>query len=272
MISNNPLKQYFRRPTLYISLNNTYSPDVMEVSQSGEYAVYPMTAIDEITSRTPDALLNGIAVIEIIKSCVPNVINPYKLTSEDIDKILIAIKIASNGEFMDIDSVCPSCSEELRFSINLSELLAQNNINSYNDLFVIGDLKIKFKSLEFEETNKNGFQQFEIQKKLIEVGKIENEEEKIKQQSIIYKELQSYSLQVLTNLIDFIETTDSTVSEKEYISDYLMNCDKNTYSLIKKQAFLLREKNSLKPLNFKCTKCQHEYKQSLVINITDFFA
>jgi hypothetical protein len=62
MHSNNPLQQYFRQPAIYVQLPSQgkfYPAGTLNPSTTGEYPVYPMTAIDEITYRTPDALFNG---------------------------------------------------------------------------------------------------------------------------------------------------------------------------------------------------------------------
>ena len=91
----NPLKQYFRRPAVYIKLpsnNKFYKDGVIENTSTGELPVYPMTAIDEITMKTPDALFNGVAMAELIKSCVPNIKDPWAINNIDFDAILIGIK------------------------------------------------------------------------------------------------------------------------------------------------------------------------------------
>lgn len=59
---NNPLQQYFRRPAIYIKLPSDgryYSDGILSMPENHELPVYPMTAIDEITAKTPDALFNG---------------------------------------------------------------------------------------------------------------------------------------------------------------------------------------------------------------------
>ena len=64
-MENNPLRQYFRRPAVHVKLPSgglDYPEGVIDMPPSGELPVYPMTAIDEITARTPDALYNGVAV------------------------------------------------------------------------------------------------------------------------------------------------------------------------------------------------------------------
>ena len=92
MLSNNPLKQYFRRPSIYLKLpsgGEGYEPEVLSMSETGELPIYPMTAIDEITVRTPDALYNGLAIVELIKSCMPDIKDPWAINSNDLDAILV---------------------------------------------------------------------------------------------------------------------------------------------------------------------------------------
>jgi len=104
-MTTNPLKQYFRRPALYLKLpsgGNNYAPGVIDLPENGDIPVYPMTAIDEITARTPDALFNGTAVHDLMKSCVPAIKQPWSIYSTDLDAILIAIKAASKGSDLEI--------------------------------------------------------------------------------------------------------------------------------------------------------------------------
>jgi hypothetical protein len=78
-MSNNPLTQYFRQPAVYVKLpsgGKYYSEGAIVMPANQELPVYPMTAIDEITYRTPDALFNGNAVVNVIKSCIPNIVDP----------------------------------------------------------------------------------------------------------------------------------------------------------------------------------------------------
>jgi hypothetical protein len=125
-MSINPLKQYFRRPAVYLQLpsgGKDYSEGVIDFTESGELPVYPMTAIDEITTKTPDALFNGTAMADLINSCVPNIKDPWQISSTDMDAILLAIKAASGSQNLEIDSTCPKCKEVSTYnlvSINIS--------------------------------------------------------------------------------------------------------------------------------------------------------
>jgi hypothetical protein len=98
MIQNNPLQQYFRQPAIHIKLpsNGEFYPNgSLDMPPTGEIPVYPMTAIDEITYRTPDALFNGQAVVSVIQSCIPNIKDAWASPATDVNAILT--QLANGG-------------------------------------------------------------------------------------------------------------------------------------------------------------------------------
>ena len=110
MTQPNPLQRFFRQPAIYIRLpsEGKYYPDgSITIPPNGELPVYPMTAMDEITYRTADALFNGSAVINVIKSCVPNIVDPWQMPTVDVDAVLVGIRIASYGHELELESRCP---------------------------------------------------------------------------------------------------------------------------------------------------------------------
>ena len=111
----NPLSKYFRQPAIYMDLpsRGKYWPDgTLDLPVTGKLAVYPMTTRDEITLRTPDALMNGTSVVDVIQSCCPSITNAWRMPSVDVDAVLIGIRIASYGNEMDFDTRCPYCKAE----------------------------------------------------------------------------------------------------------------------------------------------------------------
>lgn len=273
-MSNNPLKQYFRRPAIYIRLPSNgrgYEPGTVEIPESGEIPVYPMTAIDEITSRTPDAVFNGQAMADIIKSCVPCIKDPWKINNIDLDTLMIAIKVASNGDTMDVMSVCPECSNEGKYGVNLVGLLGASDSFSYDEPLKIRDLEIKFKPMTYSQSNKNNMAQYEIQKAFFAVQQIEDPEEKVKQSKILVEQLNNVVNSAFSETIEYIRTPETTVTDKNFIKEFLDNCDKRTNTEIFNYALKLKEDSKLKPFRMVCQNCQHQYDQELVINITDFF-
>lgn len=275
MIEHNPLKQYFRRPGIYLKLpsgGTSYGPEVLTMPPTNEIPVYPMTAIDEITSKTPDSLYNGAAVADIITSCVPAVKDPWAITSTDLDALLVAIKIATNGQELDIESTCPKCDEESKFGINLSMILNGFTAGDYSKTLDIGELKIKFRPLNYKELTGSSVRQFEIQKALLTVNGMEEGPEKDAQSSEMLKVITRTTIEVLANTIEFIQTPEVRVDEKAYIIDFLENTDKKTFESIRETSVKLRETTQTQPLKITCTHCQYEYEQPFTLNVSDFFA
>lgn len=275
MNNENPLKQYFRQPVIYLKLPSGgigYPEGSINLPENGEVPVYPMTTIDEITSKTPDALFNGTAVTHIIKSCVPNILDPDKIPVTDLDPILIAIRAASNGDKMEIETTCPSCTEEAKYDVNLTGILASFRPGDYNTPLELNDLLIKFTPMSYSSVNQSNIVQFEIQRMINNLESITDEETRSKNSSELIKKLNDMTIELLSTTIEYIKTPTATVMDKEFIKEFLIQCDKNTFNKIKEKNIELREGTEAKPLDIKCIHCQHEYEQSFVINISTFFA
>lgn len=274
-MENNPLRQYFRRPAVYLKLpsgGESYEPGVVELPETGELPVYPMTAIDEITARTPDALFNGTAVAELIKSCIPAVKDPWKINSVDLDSILIAIKAASGGENLELDSTCPACQETATYQINLIGILASLKSGDYDKLLEIGDLKVKFKPLSYREMNAGAMGQFEVQRVFMNLEMIEDDEQRNTASHQALEKITYLTMELIANTIEHITTPNATVTEKEFILDFLQHCDRNVYTEIRDYNTMLKLETEIKPLTIECTGCENKYEQPFTLNPADFFA
>ena len=274
-MDNNPLKAYFRRPAIYLKLPSEgkyYPQGSVDIPVNGEVAVYPMTAVDEITTKTPDALFNGSAVVEIIKSCIPSIKDPWEIPLIDLDPILVAIRTATNGNNMDITSKCPACEEEASYGINLGNLLGTLQKGKYDEPLILQDLSFKFKPLAYKQINKINQVQFEIQTVVMGLDSIEDDNVRKQKSNETMQKLNDLSVSLVSETIESITTPSSIVSEKEFIIDFLKNCEKQTFESLRNYAIKMRESSEIKPLKMKCIHCQHEYDQSLILNPTDFFA
>lgn len=273
-MSNNPLKQYFRRPAVYIKLpsgGKLYAQGVINLPPNGELPVYPMTAIDEITVKTPDALFNGSAVVDLIKSCIPDIKDPWAINSMDIDAILIAIRAAAGNQDLEINSKCPKCENEATFGLNLVGLLSTMSAADYTNELEINDLKIKFKPLTYREMNEANLGQFELQRVFASLEQEQDIEKRTAKTNEVLKAITELTIKILCSAVEYVRTPTSIVTEKEFILDFLTNCDKDSYLAIRDHNAGLRSKTEIKPLDIKCISCTHEYKQPFTLNATDFF-
>ncbi len=274
-MSNNPLKQYFRTPSLYFKLpsgGKHYGAEVVEVPENDELAVYPMTNLDEIAIRTPDALFNGDAVVRVIKNCVPAIKNPWELNNIDVEAVIIAIRAASIEGDYEMESDCPSCNEDGKYGINLTALLMEKKDIDYSKRLTVGPLEIKFRPLTYAEINRNSIKQFEVQRIIATLDSVEGEEQKKKMLEDGINKMNDLTNDIVTQCIDYIKTPETMVNDKQFIKEFLVNCDSKSLKAIREYSAQLREQNDTKPISIKCVNCGHDYKQPLQLNFTDFFA
>lgn len=274
MITNNPLQQYFRRPAVYLKLPSggvDYGDSVLIPTETSELPVYPMTAIDEITIKTPDALFNGVAVVDLIKSCVPNIVDPWKLHSTDIDAVLLAIKAASGTQNLEVESKCPKCSEAATYEIDVMNILTSINVPNYDDLLEYGELKVKFKPLTYADVNAAGLEQFQITKLQQSITMIENDDERTKKTNEAVVHITNIAMNFLMKTIEYIESPNDMVTDPELILDTLKRCEKQLYTKIRDHHNTIKAETELEPLNVVCMHCEHKYQQPITINASDFF-
>jgi len=274
-MSENPLSNYFRTPAIYIKLPSNgkfYPKGALKMTKNKELPVYPMTAIDEITYRTPDSLFNGTSIAKVIESCVPNIKDGWAVPNIDLDTILAAIRIASYGHTMDIATECPKCKETLDYGLDLRTVLEGLDEGDVVDEVSVGDLEIHIRPLSYKEVNEGSMVQFEEQK----VNQTLNdanmtEEDKLKILSQTFEKISRMTLDTLSKSIEYIKTPETVVDDQKQIHEFLTNCDRNIYTKIRDSVSNLREKNVLKPLHIVCGECQHEYDQPFTLDMSNFF-
>ena len=272
----NPLKQYFRQPAVYLRLPSDgqfWPQGSLEMPANKELPVLPMTAIDEITYRTPDALFNGQAVVNVIQSCIPNIRDAWSMPAVDTNAILVAIRIASYGHELELSTKCPSCETESEYGVDLRSVLDGVRPPEFSKPTVFGDLEINFRPMDYKTQNDTNQVQFEQQQQIqaIQYSDI-TDDEKIAALNASLKKITELTIDALKWSIASIRTPNALVTEPEYIQEFLTNCDSKIYNQIRDRIIALRQDSELKPLHIQCSNCQHEYKQELSLDQTSFFA
>ena len=271
----NPLRQFFRQPSIYLRLpssGNFWPEGDLVMTQNRELPVLPMTAIDEITYRTPDALFNGQAVISVIQSCIPSIKNAWSAPSVDINAILVAIRIASYGHNMGINTTCPKCQNEDQFEIDLRNILDQLVSPDYTKTIKHGDLEIAFQPMSYKHQNDTNQMQFEEQRMIRAIPNSDlPDTEKIQRLNDALKRITELTVDAMKFNIASIKTPQALVTEPEFIEEFLNNCDRNLFSKIRDRVIELRVASELKPVKITCSNCSNEYEQSLNLDQASFF-
>jgi hypothetical protein len=251
-IEQNPLRKYFRQPKVYITLPSKgkfYPPEAINIPEGNEFPVFAMTAKDELTMKTPDALLNGAATVEIVKSCIPNIVNPWAMPSIDLDAILIAIRVATYGETMEITTKIPGTAEQRIFNVDLRQLLNKLVTKEYNPKININDMHIETRPLTYREFTDASLKTFEEQR----IFALVNDEsisdtEKLEKFNTSFQKLTNLTVRSLASSITSISFGDTEVSNQLHIQEFIENADKQFYQDVLKHIESQRDAFMIEPL------------------------
>jgi hypothetical protein len=258
----NPLSKYYRQPGVYIKLpsgGKYFSEGAFQPTANGEIPVLPMTAKDELNFKTPDALLNGQATVDVIQSCVPNIKDAWQVVNHDVDTILLAIRIATFGENMDIEAPVPVTNEMQTHSVNLPGILETLKITDLKDeITTKSGFKIKVAPLTYKDLTKNQLAAFEQQKIYATVSNSQlGEDEKSLRFIQSFRKLSELNFEVLVESLVSITTPDgNATTDKAQIKDFFDNATAKITEEIQDALAELRLQGSIKPMKVKATEEQ----------------
>ena len=260
--NTNPLKRYYRQPQISIQLpsKQKYYPEtVVQKTVTGEHPVLPMTAIDELSFRTPDSMMSGQSTVDVIRSCIPTILDPWQLVNYDIDTVLIAIRIASYGETMDVTATVPVTNEQMTHTINLPQVLDNLRREQITDTCVMKDgLTIQIRPLTYRQITQSQLKTFEQQKIYSQVAQSEmTTEDKTKKFMDGFKILSELNMDLLVGNIDLIRMpTGESVNDKEHIKQFIQNADARMIKELETKLAEMRQQGSIKPIRIKATEEQ----------------
>jgi hypothetical protein len=223
--------------------------------------------------KTPDALLSGQSTVELVKSCIPAIQDPWKMPSIDLDFALIAIRIATYSEKMEVNSQCPSCSEENTHEIDLSKWLGAFGNFSFVDSIAIDPLIIHIKPYNYQEMTKTSIKTME-QQKIFEVINNDqiSDEEKVERFGKSFVKLTELTIDIIADCITQIDTPDGSVNDKRMIKEFINNCSKDIFDQISEHISSLKKQIEFTEKNAVCGSCDHQYDIPVTMDQSNFFA
>lgn len=275
-VAKNILQNYYRQPKIYIKLPSQgkfYPPGSLDVSENGEYPVFAMTAKDELMMKTPDALLNGQATVEVIKSCVPAILNPWEMPSIDLDAILVAIRIATYGQEMDVTSECPECKNLNDYIMDLTGYIGEISNFLYQDVISIPPLTVHIRPFNYREITKTAIKAIE-QERIFDIvnDTTISDEEKLERFGASFLKITDLTINVIIDTIDKIDTPEGSVSDKKEISEFIKNCPKDVFQSINDHVTKIKNQIELKAQQVECKECNHQFQVAVTMDQANFFA
>lgn len=276
-MTTNPLSKYFRVPKLNTTVPSrfkNYDSSVVEPSD-GEVSVLPMTAADEMIFKNPDNLLNGSAVTKIISSCIPQVKHPEKLFTNDLNALIVAIRIATYGEVMKISTPCPECSKSNNYDINMTDALeGMNFLEEEYSITNKDNVKITINPVSFEDTMGVVRLQFD-QSKISRTLSNDNlsDEQRMSILSSIFEKMATVNAEVITNSVSKIEIIDESivVTDKKHIDEFMKNTDAITAKNISDKLEKINDIGVPNKMQVECEGCNHTWMTEMDYNPVDFF-
>jgi hypothetical protein len=274
--NQNPLAQWYRQPKIYVKLPSQgrfYPNGALDVSSNEEYAVYAMTAKDELMFKTPDALVSGQSTVEVIKSCIPAIQDPWLMPSIDVDFCLIAIRIATYGEKMEISTVCPHCKSDNNYDVDLQRWLQVYQGYEYNDVIEADPLKVHIRPYNYREVTKTSIKALEQQKIFAIVNDERmSDEEKLEKFGQSFVKITELTVDIIAECISKIETPNGAATDKAQIKQFINNCDKEIFEKISDVVNGNKERVDIKPEHVKCGSCEKEFDVPVTMDQANFFA
>lgn len=276
-MSNNPLQGFFRLSKLTTTVPSKlrwYDDSIIDTS-SQDIDIRAMTAADEVTLKNPDQLLNGQAIVKVLKSCVPAVKDPSRLLSNDVDVLLTAIRAATFGNNIDIEGTCTNeeCKHENTFGIDIPNLL--DTIDYLDETYSIetrDGISIEIRPVVQKDTLELSKAQFEQSKMVRALGENPTEDMMVGLISRAFDTMMVSNVNLIVNCVHSITIPDGTkVTNKTHIREFLDNIESSVFNSIKNTIEKISKVGIRKVFTATCEKCEHEWEMEMDFNPIDFF-
>jgi hypothetical protein len=276
---NNPLKSFFRKPGIWVKLPSQgeyYTTKPADLNDMGEIPVYPMTAKDELMLKNADALLNGTAIVSLVKSCAPSIVDPENMPAVDLDTLLVAVKHCTYGSKMTVQTKhnCENAKEH-EVSIDLNMLISDIKLlEKIEPVEHESGIKIFIKPVTVKDILRLNWVQYE-QIRQLQMAEAQNVDEKTKLDLLqkSYEALTNESIKVISKCIDSVLLPDGVaVTDSKMIAEWVSDLSKLEYSKLEQRIMDTNSKGVVKEFDVHCPECNTAYKTTLDLNPTTFFA
>jgi hypothetical protein len=237
-----------------------------------------MTARDELQLKSPDALLNGEAVKNVLRNCVPDVADVGEIPTIDLDTILVAIRMATYGDSMEME-VTHQCDEKTEHTsnveLNLGQLLDTVTYHS-GELVQIpmpNRLVAVIRPYTMSDRNKISMASWEQMSRMQQVDATETDmKKKMTEAGASVNKLIDVTLDIVANSVIKVVTPEGDeVTDRKFIRDWVVNLEKSDYNILDTGIKGLMDMGIAKKVKLKCDGCGQEFDAPINFNPSDFF-
>ena len=219
-------------------------------------------------------------MVDVIQSCVPDIKDAWQIKSYDLDTILVAIRIATYGETMEINFNVPGANESVAHTVNLPAILDEIQKTTVDTAFTLKDgLKITVQPLTYRDMTSTSLQTFQQQKMYSAIQDSElPDEDKATRFNDAFKKLTDLNASILLKNMASITMTDGTViTDAAHIKEFVDNANATVIKEIETKLMDLRTQGAVKPLKLKASEEQIKkgapasYEVPVTFDTSNFF-
>ena len=278
-MQENPLIMYNRRPPTYVSLpsggKHYTSPPKLTVD--GELAVYPLTAKQELLLKSPDSLLNGESMFQVLKHVTPDIPNPHEVPLCDLEAILIAMRLISYGQQLDVEMSCPKCKQNNIRTVNLQEFIAKvRPLDNKYTVKLPSDLVVYLRPRTIKQNIQESLVSLEQERMVLSVA---DETKSVEERAELYNKSMAYltekSVQNLTGYIYKVETPDGqSFDDNDTIYQWVDQISIDEFKMIDAQVKKIDQAGIDSKIKVVCEneQCKNEFEDRLQFDPSRFFA
>lgn len=274
------LQNYKRIPKIYIKLpSGGYYYKDLNFAIDNTLPVRSMTARDELLLKSPDALLNGDAILRIIQSCCPEItFDPKHLVAPDVEAILLAIFHASFSNNLEFETSCPKCNTSNIYTADVSSVLMTTKTleppyivrHIYNEK----ELKVYVKPITYETLTLKSLTEFENAKMMQSISSESlNDLEKLEHFNLSFNKLAEYKFNAVCDSIEKIVVEEGEVTNKEEIKNFIFEADSDLINKIDEKLKEINNSSINNDFQAKCQnkQCEHEWTTKVEFDPARFF-
>ncbi len=277
----NPLAQYYRRPGTYVKLPSAgrFYQKSPKFSDTGELAVFPMTAKDELILKNPDALFNGEAIKQVIASVCPDIPDVNEIPAADIDMILVAMRMTSYGDDMslNVSHGCDASNGKTQdITVGLGSIISTlRPIPEDVGIVKLGSgITVHLRPYNLHDQSRLLRMQFNTMRQIQanEDNKTLTTEDRTKMANEQYNAMVELAQQLLTGCVEKVSTPDGVdVTDRRHITDWVKNLDRASVDRLDQELKRFQEFGIIREVTTKCDYCGEEYKTDMLFDPTSFF-
>jgi len=271
---SDPLAKYYRMPGVHVRLptNGAFMPSgSIEFTMNNDLPVYPMRAADELLLKSPDSLMSGFAIEELLRSCVPAIKAPRLISSPDLDVLLLAIRAATYGEMLTLSPTCPECGKDNEIHVSLPHILGTSKPIEPEIAVRLSDEVVAFlRPYNMDNATRISLASFEEARKVQATEKAP-EQERTAQINQSMQRIVGLTMDVLAACVVRVVVAEGEVRDPLSIHKFIHNVSK---AWIDKLNEKMDEMNSCgidKHYAVVCTACGHEWRPEIEFDPATFF-